>query len=325
MDADELSLIRGGSIAGNAKRIVKRVGRPLHLRLGIYHQYPPTPLRPDPELLAEQRAAISSANVRDTLPKFSIVTPSLNQGRWLQSTIDSVTGQRYPRLEYFVVDAGSTDNSVEVLRSANGLSGWVSEPDSGQADGINKGFAQTTGDIMGWLNSDDQLMPGALHCVARWFQAHPKVDVVYGHRVIVDANGDEVGRWILPRHRGAAFLWGDYIPQETMFWRRSLWDRVGGRIDTDFQFAMDWELILRFHHAGAKFCRIPHTLGAFRTHPQQKSIAAIGSVGQHEFERLRKPLGPLRRFLYRLDHKSYLAESVLHSWMWESRTTKLGR
>ncbi|MGH7243090.1 MAG: glycosyltransferase family 2 protein [Phycisphaerales bacterium] len=325
MNADELSLIRGGPLAGNAKRILKRVGRPLRLRLGIYHQYPPTPLRADPELLAEQTKAANSASALTSPPSISVVTPSLNQGRWLKAAIESVTGQGYPRLEYFVIDAGSTDNSVEVLKLVAGLSGWVSEPDGGQSDGINKGFARTTGEIMGWLNSDDQLMPGALHCVARWFQNHPDVDVVYGHRVIVDANGDEVGRWILPRHRGAAFLWGDYIPQETMFWRRSLWNRVGGRIDTDFQFAMDWELILRFHRAGAKFCRIPHTLGAFRTHPQQKSIAAIGSVGQREFEVLRHPLGRFRRFLYRLDHKSYLAESVLHSWIWQTQTPAFGR
>lgn len=322
MNADELSLIRGGPLAANAKRMLKRLGRPLRLRLGIYHQYPPMPLRPDPRLLAEQRAA--AANAGRGTPLISVVTPSLNQSRWLRAAIESVITQQYPRLEYFVVDAGSTDNSVEILKSVKGLNGWVSEPDAGQSDGINKGFAQTTGEIMGWLNSDDQLMPGALHCVARWFQAHPGVDVVYGHRVIVDANGYEVGRWILPPHRGAAFLWGDYIPQETMFWRRSLWERVGGRIDTDFQFAMDWELILRFHRAGAKFHRIPRTLGAFRTHPQQKSIAAIGSVGQREFERLREPLGPLRRFLYRLDHKSYLAESILHSWLAHPATTQAG-
>ncbi|MBX3381015.1 MAG: glycosyltransferase [Phycisphaeraceae bacterium] len=320
MNAEELSSIPGGPIAGNTKRLFKRLGRPLRLQLGIYHQYPPIPVRPDPELLKEHKVGLEAGSTPGSPPLISIVTPSFNQGRWLQATIESVTNQRYPRLEYFVIDAGSTDNSVEILKSIGGLSGWVSEPDGGQADGINKGFARTSGDIMGWLNSDDLLMPGALHCVARWFKNHPDVDVVYGHRVIIDANGNEVGRWTLPRHRGAAFLWGDYIPQETMFWRRSLWERVGGKVDTEFQFAMDWELILRFHRAGAKFRRIPHTLGAFRTHPQQKSIAAIGSIGQREFERLRQPLGPIRRCLYRLDHKSYLAESVLHSWIWQSHT-----
>lgn len=314
-DVNELSPVPGARLAVRIKRALKRFGRPLRFRLGIYNQYPPMPLVPDTDLLAERDRSEGDRHAAASLPSISIVTPSLNHGRWLRATIESVTGQRYPRLEYFVMDAASTDDSVEVLKSASGLSGWVSEKDRGQADAINKGFARTRGDIMAWLNSDDMLMPGALHCVARYFQRHPEVDVVYGHRIIIDANGDEVGRWILPRHRGAAFLWGDYIPQETMFWRRSLWERVGARIDTDFEFAMDWELILRFHRAGAKFRRIPRPLGAFRTHPLQKSIAAIHSVGQREFEILRRPLGPMRRLWYRLDHKSYLAESAVHAWL----------
>lgn len=314
-DANELSPIPGARLAVRIKRALKRFGRPLRFRLGIYNQYPPVPLRPDPKLRADRDQCENGDASTLELPSISIVTPSLNHGRWLRATIESVTTQRYPRLEFLVRDAASTDDSVDVLKSTLGLSGWVSERDGGQADAINKAFAQTRGEIMAWLNSDDMLMPGALHCVARYFQRNPGVDVVYGHRIIVDANGDEVGRWILPRHRGAAFLWGDYIPQETMFWRRSLWERVGGRVDTDFEFAMDWELILRFHRAGAKFRRIPRALGAFRTHPLQKSIAAIHSVGQREFEVLRRPLSPLRRFWYRLDHKSYLAESVLYAWL----------
>jgi hypothetical protein len=141
---------------------------------------------------------------------------------------------------------------------------------------------------MAWLNSDDLLLPGALAHVAQFFNEHPDVDVVYGHRILIDENDQEVGRWLLPKHDNAVLSWADYVPQETLFWRRRIWDKVGGRVDESFRFAMDWDLLVRFREAGARFHRLPRFLGAFRVHAQQKTSAAISDIGHVEMARIRK-------------------------------------
>jgi glycosyltransferase involved in cell wall biosynthesis len=225
----------------------------------------------------------------DNPPLISVVTPSFNQGHFLEATIRSVLDQNYPRLEYTVQDGGSTDSSVAVMEKYRGrLAHIESRKDNGQAHAINLGFAHATGgEIMAYLNSDDLLLPGSLNYVAAYFAAHPDVDVVYGHRVIIDPEGREVGRWILPAHSDRMLLWADYVPQETMFWRRRIWDRAGGRIDEQFQFALDWDLLLRFREAGAKFVRLPRFLGAFRVHASQKTTADLAATGTPEMARLR--------------------------------------
>ena len=155
------------------------------------------------------------------LPTISIVTPNLNQGKYLGRTIRSVADQSYPHLEYVIEDGASTDNSVQVIEEfASHITHWESAPDSGQADAINRGMRKTTGQIMAYLNSDDLLLPGSLSYVARYFATHPKVDVVYGHRLLIDEHDREIGRWISPPHDDKLIAWADYIPQETLFWRR---------------------------------------------------------------------------------------------------------
>jgi len=122
--------------------------------------------------------------------------------------------------------------------------------------------------------------------VADYFARHPEVDVVFGHRVLVDESGAEVGRWFAPRTAVEDLHWLDLIPQETLFWRKRIWDRAGG-IDPQFQFALDWDLLLRFQQAGAKFVRLPWFLGLFRLHPHQKSQARLIEVGIPEMDALR--------------------------------------
>ena len=166
---------------------------------------------------------------------------------------------------------------------------WTSGPDEGQADAIAKGFAKTSGkpsDIMAWINSDDFYLPGALAFVADYFARHPDVDLIYGHRILVDENSREIGRWFLPTHDDEVLRLYDFVPQETMFWRRRIWDKVGG-IDTSFKFAMDWDLLLRFQAAGAKIVRVPYFLACFRIHSAQKTSAQMESVGQKEIDALR--------------------------------------
>ncbi|MFN3623157.1 MAG: glycosyltransferase family 2 protein [Hyphomicrobium sp.] len=224
---------------------------------------------------------------KGSYPTISLVTPSFNQGHFIADTLDSVLGQGYPALEYVVQDGGSTDGTADVLRRYAGrLAAWRSQPDGGQADAVNKGFEGTRGEVMGWLNSDDLLLPGALATVARYFAEHPDVDVVYGDRLLIDEEGREVGRWILPGHDGNVLRWIDFIPQETVFWRRRIWDAAGGMVDDSFHFAMDWDLLARFQAAGARFAHIPRFLGAFRIHSEQKTSAQI-RTGKAEMNRVR--------------------------------------
>jgi len=262
-------------------RIRERLGSWLEPRLGVFYQYPPRPLH----IPAHYR----NAEGLERLPTISMVTPSLNQVDFLERTIKSLLEQQYSALQYIVQDGGSEDGTVAILeRYSNRLSHWESAKDSGQAHAINLGFTHATGEIMAYLNSDDLLLPGALHYVARYFSEHPDVDVVYGHRVLIDENDREVGRWVLPPHDDHVLSWADYIPQETLFWRRGIWQQAGGCVEEGLRFAMDWDLILRFRDAGAKFVRLPRFLGAFRVHPEQKSSEQLEGRGWDEMRRIRR-------------------------------------
>ena len=221
----------------------------------------------------------------------AVVTPSYNQGTFIERTLRSVLDQNHPRLQYAVVDGGSTDETIEVLaRYGDRLAYLVSEPDGGQSSALVKGFARVEGDILGYLNSDDLLTEGSLDFVTRFFADNPEVDVIYGHRLFIDEQDREIGRWILPPHDEYALRRRDFIPQETMFWRRSLFERVGG-IDSSFHYAIDWDLILRFMDAGAKFRRVPYFLGCFRVHPAQKTGSLWDGVGEKEVASLRARQG----------------------------------
>ena len=213
-------------------------------------------------------------------PSFAIVTPSYNQASYLQATIDSILEQNYPKLDYFVQDGGSDDGSVSILQSYGEKLKWASEKDNGQAEAINRGFQKVTGEIMGYLNSDDVLLQGTLAYVAQAFLDHPDVDFVYGHRIFVDEEGYDIGRAVLPAHNPEILKWADYIPQETMFWRRAVWDEVGN-FNEDFRYALDWDFILRAQAAGFRFLRLPRFLACFRVHDAQKTTA-IRPIGKVE-------------------------------------------
>jgi glycosyltransferase involved in cell wall biosynthesis len=225
--------------------------------------------------------------------------------QFVKHTLDSVVGQKYPNVQYVVQDAQSSDGTSEVLARYSPKSVDVRvEADTGQADALNRGFALTAGEVMGYLNSDDMLLPGALNLVGRYFHENPAVDVIYGNRLIVNEDGLEVGRWILPGHDAQLLRFIDYVPQETMFWRRRIWDRVGAKFDTSLQFAMDWDLILRFIDAGALFHHVPTLFGVFRVHGAQKSQASFVTRGAGEMVGL--------RMRYRNDNTSRLARVIRH-------------
>lgn len=269
-----------GPIVRIIRRIIYRIYTVTRPRLGWLSQYAARPLSCNAE---------RHQQVLPVYPRISIATPSYQQGNFIERTIQSVFDQSYPNLQYFIQDGGSRDSTLEVLkRYDDKLSGWTSEKDSGQSQAINLGLAHTDGDIMAWLNSDDLLLPGALHTVADYFNRHPNVDVVYGNRLLIDENDMEIGRWILPGHNSEVLSWADYVPQETLFWRRRIWEKVGGEIDESFRFAMDWDLLVRFRDAGARFGHIPQFLGAFRIHEHQKTLASINEIGHQEMNRIRE-------------------------------------
>ncbi|MDX2187148.1 MAG: glycosyltransferase family 9 protein [Opitutaceae bacterium] len=265
--------------------VFRKVVEEYWMQIGVLRHHEPRPIRWDRPRLRR---------VPDTaLPVIGIVTPSYGQAAFLESTILSVLNQSYPKLKYVVQDGGSKDASTEIIaRYASQLHHWASEPDKGQADAIRKGFGHLEGtlgsdDLMAWLNSDDFLAPRSLRYVAEYFARHPDVDVVYGHRIIINEKDEEVGRWIMPRHDYATLEWIDYVPQETLFWRKRIWDRVGG-IDPTFQFALDWDLLARFQLAKARIVRLPYALGCFRVHPDQKTSQHIHTIGSEEMIRVRR-------------------------------------
>lgn len=263
--------------------LLGRIERILSPRIGNLNQHAPRPWA-----ISDQ---VKCKIVLGNYPTISVVTPSFGQGCYIEKTLLSVLDQQYPNLEYFVQDGGSKDNTVAVLRKYEGkLTGWISEKDDGQSQAINRGFSNTNGEIMGWLNSDDLLLPETLAIVADYFNRHPDVDVVYGNRLLIDENDMEIGCWILPGHDSDVLSWVDYIPQETLFWRRRIWDNIGGQIDESFRFAMDWDLLVRFRDAGAKFAHIPQFLGAFRIHKHQKTSSAMSEIGYKEMNQIRERL-----------------------------------
>jgi glycosyltransferase involved in cell wall biosynthesis len=246
-------------------------------------------LRVDEPHLCKLPESYLSVTQLSNPPCISIVTPNLNQGPFIERTIRSVIDQDYPNLQYVVQDGLSNDESLAVIRRyEDRISRWESVKDSGQSNAINMGLQHTTGEIMAYLNSDDTLVPGSLHFVADYFSRHPEIDVVYGYRLLIDEQDKLINRWILPEHDSDLLPWADFIPQETMFWRRRAWDAVGSQIDESFHFAMDWDLILRFRAAGLQFARLPRFLGAFRITDSQKTNQLAATTGASDIARLRK-------------------------------------
>ena len=204
----------------------------------------------------------------------SILTPSFNQSRYLEATIQSVLSQDYPRLEYIIVDGGSTDDSVGLIKKySERLAWWVSEKDRGQTDAINKGFARATGDILAWINSDDTYEPGAIAEAVAFMQAHPEIGLVYGQANFINEKGNAIGRFPAARTEYRRLRQGYvHIPQQSAFFRGDLWRKVGP-LDTSFYFAMDYDLWVRLARL-APVCYVPRLWANFRLHASGKSVVA---------------------------------------------------
>jgi glycosyltransferase involved in cell wall biosynthesis len=227
------------------------------------------------------RAAPRPQPRRPGWPRISIVTPSFNQAPFLEATLRSVLLQGYPELEYVVIDGGSRDGSPDLIaRYAGALTHWESTPDRGQAHAINKGLARCTGEVVGWINSDDVYCPGALRRVAEAFAAHPEAVAVHGDRVLIDRDGAVAG-WSLaapfePRR------WGYPVCSETAFWRRSAIPQ-GWQLDEGLRFALDLDWFSRLRSLG-RFVKVDAFIGCFRCYSENKS-STMQDVCAEETER----------------------------------------
>jgi glycosyltransferase involved in cell wall biosynthesis len=204
----------------------------------------------------------------------SIVTPSYNQSRFIEDTIQSVLSQDYPQIEYLVVDGASTDGTVDIIRKYEArLAWWVSERDQGQTDAINKGFARATGQILAWLNSDDTYEPEAVSAAVRYLQEHPDVGMVYGDCNYINKDGELIGQFKSRQTSYRRIRRGyNHIPQQTMFFRAELWKDVGP-LDPSFHYAMDYDLWTRLA-ARSEIKYVPQTWANFRLHTSGKTIMA---------------------------------------------------
>ena len=251
------------------------------------------------------------------LPLVSIVTPSFNQVTYLEETIRSVLDQDYPRIEYLIVDGGSADGSVGIIKKyADKLAWWVSEVDKGQTDAINKGFEHARGQILAWINSDDTYEPVAVSAAVKYLQENPEVGMVYADCNFIDENSRVIGKFggaqtdYKRLRRGYV-----HIPQQTMFFRAGLWHALGP-LDPSFYFAMDYDLWVRIASRAAIKYLTGQTWANFRIHTSGKTISADDRCWP---EMLRVHYRDGGSFFSVIVAKYYIRKLIAPLWNWRRR------
>ena len=233
-----------------------------------------------------------------TCPKISIVTPSYNQSHFIEETILSVLGQKYPNLEYIIIDGGSTDNTVDIIKKyEKQITYWVSEKDNGQSHAINKGFENATGEIFGWLNSDDLYMPGTLKFIAEKFQTNPN-HILFGDCIhFKEESGIQSwGSQVTNLFNKYSLKHFDFIIQPSTFWTKQIWI-LNGVLNENIEYAFDWEWFLRAESKGIAFSPIDKVLSMYRIHSNHKSGTG-GNKRQQEIWKLYAKYCPKYATLY---------------------------
>ena len=236
----------------------------------------------------------SPSNTRD-YPRLSIVTPSFNQAQFLERTILSVLNQNYPHLEFIIIDGGSTDGSVEIIKKYEPwLAYWISERDAGQGDALNKGFQRANGELVGWQNSDDIYLPGTFGEVGRIFLDHPALDVVFANRLDVDERDNVIGESrFAPFSAVGHWYDGMSLSNQSTFWRRELFSKIG-MIDASYHLAMDYEFFLRAAQKRARFRHVRRYWGASRKHASSKENTLFATQMRPEWDRIDSVYGKSR-------------------------------
>ena len=242
------------------------------------------------------------------LPRITVVTPSFNQAQFLERTLLSVLSQGYPDLEYIVLDGGSTDGSVEIVkRYGHRLAFWRSGPDRGQAAALREGFARATGEVLCWINSDDTLAPRALERVGRIFSERPEVDLIYGGLHTIDAHDRRLFTQWAAIDLNTLVYESAFTSQPSSFWRRTLYEKAGA-VDESYRFAMDYDLLIRMLLAGSRPLKIRPVLANYRIHPATKSSTqqrvcadeVARTIARHGLARGSGRARLLRKYAYRL-------------------------
>lgn len=258
-------------------------------------------------------------------PLVSIVTPSLNQGRFIRDTIESVLAQDYPRIEYRVVDGGSSDETIPILKSYGDRIAWSSEPDAGQADAINKGLKQARGNVLAYLNSDDTLLPGAVMQVAEHFQTYPQTSLLYGRAYYIDENGH-----ILQEYPTASWDWERftgccYICQPAAFWSRHTMNAVG-QFDPSIRYVMDYDYWMRVALNHGVIHHIEQFLACSREYPETKTLSGRANIYPEIFAISKKHLGRVdRQWLLGYMHYLLFERSQIGTFLRERWATDLLR
>jgi len=212
-------------------------------------------------------------------PMVSIITPSFNQGDFIEETINSVLSQDYQNIEYIVMDGGSTDNTLDVLRKYTGKIKWISEKDNGQSDAIIKGFSMAKGEIIAWLNSDDTYLPGAVSKAVSAFTMWPETGVVYGMTYFIDKDGLTLGKYPVEPFDFQRFASFNFICQPSTFFKKKAYEGIGG-LDQSLHYGMDYDLWIRMSRS-FKFKFIEESLATYRLHCESKTISDEKALANH--------------------------------------------
>ena len=261
----------------------------------------------------------------ESLPKISIVMPCLNHGKYIERSILSVLNQNYYNLELIIVDGGSSDDSLEIIKKyEKNITFWISEKDQGQSDALNKGFSHATGDIYGWLNSDDLYLPGVFMLTKEFFLKNENKKIIFGDWLSIDENDK-----VLDFNHAFDFnlnhfkYEGFHLNAQAMFWRSNVYKEFSG-FDVNLYNTMDYQMILEFGltHGEDSFLRVPHVLGAFRRHKDQKTLDMNSYVmAEHKIIAKKygytdkyKLIGKFKRFYFRFRRCSwYLKRGGVHN------------